>query len=225
MRPDRRRFLRVKADLGMECATISAGGSRGAPFAARTGDVSAGGAKLTASRPLVVGERLSVELAFDRPGLVLLCEAEVVRVEDDPHTGALRFHGVDEYIEQGIVRWVYAEDRRISDRRAQARIPARIRVVCRTSRAEAGQFAAPSLDISGDGVRILAKRVLQPGERLELELCFDDGMPPFCCPATVVWSGEAGSRTAHGLQFDALSPAQRRRLIDRCVDAEKRQRQ
>jgi len=97
--------------------------------------------------------------------------------------------------------------------------------LCRTSRAEPAEFAAPSLDISGDGVRILANRVLQPGERLELELRFDDGMPPFCCGGTVVWSGEAESRTAHGLRFDALAPAQRRRLIDRSVDAEKRQRQ
>lgn len=48
MQPDRRRFLRVEADLGMECATISAGGSRGEPFAARTSDVSAGGARVTA---------------------------------------------------------------------------------------------------------------------------------------------------------------------------------
>ncbi len=209
----------------MECATISAGGSRGEPFATRTSDVSAGGARVTASRPLVAGERLWVELAFDQPRLLLICEAEVVRMEDDPHTGALRFHEVDEHLEQRIVRWVYADDRRIFDRRAQARIPARIRVVCRTSRAEPAEFAAPSLDISGDGVRILANRVLQPGERLELELRFDDGMPPFCCGGTVVWSGEAESRTAHGLRFDALAPAQRRRLIDRSVDAEKRQRQ
>ena len=156
-----------------------------------------------------------MELAFDSPRLLLICEAEVVRVEDDPHTGALRFHEVDEHLEQRTRPVGVCGGQRIFDRRAQARIPARIRVVCRTSRAEHGEFAAPSLDISGDGVRILANRVLQPGERLE----------PFCCGATVVWSGEAESRTAHGLRFDPLAPAQRRRLIDRSVDAEKRQRQ
>jgi|1185.fasta_scaffold448941_1 c-di-GMP-binding flagellar brake protein YcgR len=222
MHPDRRRFLRVAAVLPGRCSRIAADGSRGDAFAVETDNVSAGGARLRPAQPVEPGELLWIELEFDRPRLLLFCEARVVWSRADPPAAGVGFVDVDRYVEQRIVRWVYAEDRRIFDRRAQARIPVRLKVICDTG---TERFAAPTLDVSGDGARIVTDRELRPGERLRLEISFPDREPPGTYEATVVWRGDDDARTAYGLRFEALSHASRRRLIERCVAAEAAQRQ
>lgn len=116
----------MEADLLAVCSPIDQSGERGAAVRMRTDDVSAGGAKLRAAETPRVGDRFWVELTFARPRFLVFVEAEVVRT-DASGAFAVRFDGLDEYVEQRVVRWVYAQDRRLFDRHANVRIPIPIR--------------------------------------------------------------------------------------------------
>lgn len=220
---DRRRFLRVEVALRATCSPILDDGSRGDPFPAETVNVSAGGALLRADRPFIPGRKLWLELAFERPRFLLFCEASVLRLGMDAREAAIAFTAVDEYVEQRIVRWVYAEDRRIFDRRSGVRIRVRLRVVCRRESGET--IAAPSLDMTGDGLRILSDSPLALGERVEVEIHFDDGVPSPTLAATVIWQGDEGDRRAYGLEYEGLNLPTARSVLERALAAEARQRQ
>ena len=224
--PDRRRFLRVEADLLAVCSPIDESGERGTPVRMRTDNVSAGGAKLRATDLPHVGQRFWVELTFARPRFLVFVEAMVVRT-DASGSFAVRFDGLDEYVEQRVVRWVYAEDRRLFDRHAQVRIPIRIRVVCRrlADGEVVEEFTAPSVDVSTDIVRIASERVVLVGTALQVELHLADDVPPFVVLAEVESAHpQDDERTVYTLRLAELGVAEEHRLVELALQIEREQR-
>jgi hypothetical protein len=218
--PDRRGFLRVETDLAALCTRLEADDAHGESFAARTLNVSAGGAKLSAAEPVATGERLWVELTFARPRFLVFAVSEVVRVERAAF--AVRFDELDQYVQQRVVRWVYAEDRRRFEQRAQARIPLRIRVVCRRldeTGAAVEELAAPSVDISGDGVRVLTDRLLPTGAAFEVELPLLDEGRSLVLRAVVAGAGppDRNDRRAYDLQFEDARLSEQRLVVERAL--------
>lgn len=225
--PERRQFLRVEADLGATCSAIDHQGHREAPFPARTVDISAGGALLASPEAVRRGDRLWLELTFARPRFLVFCEAEVVRHRDAGAFG-VQFLELDEYTQQRVVRWVYAEDRRLFDRHAQARIPITIRVICRRllEGVAVEEFAAPSLELSGDELMIVSERVVPTETTLEVELDLGEHEQPFSAKATVAAARpSADARTIYTLRLAELGVAEERRLVERAVRIEREQRQ
>jgi c-di-GMP-binding flagellar brake protein YcgR len=224
MTSERRAFLRVEADLTVICQRIDGAGQREQPVTGRTIDVSAGGLRLAERAALAPGDRLWLEVQFSQPHFLIFCQAEVVRVDEQGAAG-IRFDELETYTQQRVIRWVYSQDRRLFDRRSQARIPARLKAVVRRI-AEDGQaveeFAAPTIDVSLDGVRIATERLLDAGTQVEIEIEFGDSLPPFVQRARVAWGDEAGGRLTFGLEFADIHPAQQRQLVERTLAAEKR---
>jgi len=216
----------VEADLLAVCSPIDQSGERGAAVRMRTDDVSAGGAKLRAAETPRVGDRFWVELTFARPRFLVFVEAEVVRT-DASGAFAVRFDGLDEYVEQRVVRWVYAQDRRLFDRHANVRIPIRIRVVCRRlADGEAvEEFTAPSVDVSTDVVRIISERVVPVGTALQVELHLADDVPPFALLAEVESAHpQDDDRTVYTLRLAELGIAEEHRLVELALQIEREQR-
>ena len=223
MTSERRVFLRVEADLDVICSRIDASGEREPAMTGRTIDVSAGGIRLAAGLDLQIGERVWLEVRFREPHFLIFAESEVVRVDGNGAAG-IRFDELETYTQQRVVRWVYAQDRRLFDRRSQTRLPVRLRALVRRIDSHGHpveEFAAPTLDVSLDGVRIGTDRVLAVGTRVELEIAFPDEQPPFVQPAGVAWAGRGGDRLSYGLAFTDISPGQQRHLIERSLAAEK----
>src|SRR5690242_14319510 len=192
----------------------------------RTDNVSAGGAKLRGPATPRVGDRYWVELTFARPRFLVFVEAEVVRT-DASGLFAVHFDGLDEYVEQRVVRWVYAEDRRVFDRHAQVRIPIRIRVVCRrlADGEPVEEFTAPSVDVSTDTVRIVTERVVLVGTALQVELYLADDVPPFAVLAEVESAQpQDDERTVYTLRLGELGVAEEHRLVDLALQIEREQR-
>ena len=216
----------MEADLLAVCAPIEESGERGTPVRMRTDNVSAGGAKLRAAETPRVGDRFWVELTFARPRFLVFVEAQVVR------TGAsggfaVRFDGLDEYVEQRVVRWVCAQDRRLFDRHARVRIPIRTRVVCRRlADGEAvEEFTAPSVDVSTDVVRIVSERVVLVGTALQVELHLADDVAPFAVLAEVESAHpQDDERTVYTLRLGELGVAEERRLVEVALQIEREQR-
>jgi len=216
----------VEADLLAVCSPIDQSGERGTSVRMRTVDVSAGGAKLRAAETPRVGDRFWVELTFARPRFLVFVEAEVVRT-DASGAFAVRFDGLDEYVEQRVVRWVYAQDRRLFDRHANVRIPIRIRVVCRRlADGEAvEEFTAPSVDVSTDAVRIISERVVPAGTALQVELHLADDVPPFAVLAEVESAHpQNDDRTIYTLRLAELGVAEEHRLVELALQIEREQR-
>src|SRR5207249_148467 len=163
MTSERRAFLRVEADLPVLVARLDAAGDREPPTTGRSVDISAGGLRLAAGHGCRPGDRLWLEVQFRQPHFLVFADAEVVRIDDDGSAG-VRFDELETYTQQRVIRWVYAQDRRLFDRRAQTRFPLRIRALVQRI-APDGQaveaFAAPTLDISIDGIRIASERMLE----------------------------------------------------------------
>jgi hypothetical protein len=227
MEQERRAFLRVETDLTVWCAAIDATGARGRAVAATAVNLSAGGAKLAARMALdpapAVGLRYWLEVQFATPRFLVFTEADVVRI--DPDGFAVRFDDLEEYTLQRVVRWVYAQDRRLFERRAQARIQVRLRAVCRTVPAageQAQEFAAPTVDVSLDGVRIRSDQLLEPGTLVDLELDFGDRLDAFRGRAIVEPADGMGDRFEYQLRLEDAHPALRRLLIERALAAERR---
>jgi c-di-GMP-binding flagellar brake protein YcgR len=223
MTSERRSFLRVEASLTVICAYASEAGGP-PPRAARCVDISAGGLRLAAGHGYRTGDRLWLEGQFRQPHFLVFCEAEVLRIDADGSAG-VRFDELETYTQQRVVRWVYAQDRRLFDRRTQTRLPVRLKAVVRRI-APDGQvveeFAAPTVDVSLDGVRIETERVLDLDGRVEVSIDFDDSLESFHAPARVTSAGQAGDRLTFELTFADITPARRRRLIERTLAAEKR---
>ena len=120
MTSERRAFLRVEADLAVMVARLDAAGEREPPITVRSSDISAGGVRLVAGHGCRVGDRLWLEVQFSQPHFLVFADAEVVRIDEDGSAG-VRFDELETYTQQRVVRWVYAQDRRLFDRRAHAR--------------------------------------------------------------------------------------------------------
>jgi PilZ domain-containing protein len=226
MERERRAFLRVETDITVTCAELRPDGERGTPVRRTALNLSAGGVKLTAAasgQRLSPGSRQWLEIEFRNPRFLVFTEAEVVRVDEDGE--ALQFTPLEVYTEQRVVRWVYAQDRRLFERHVQARIPLRLRALCRRL-GPAGEpveeFAAATVDFALDGIRVRSDRVLPDGTAVDVEIDFQDGLPPFSSRATARPGEPEGDRREYVLDLDAAGPALRRSLIERALAAERR---
>ena len=173
------------------------------------------------------GRRLWLELRFESPRLLVFTEATVVRVDAD-RSFAVAFDELETYTQQRVVRWVYNQDRRLFERHAQARIPLRMRAARRRI-APGGEaveeFAAPTLDLSLEQVQIRSDRLLDPGTAIDLVLDFEDGQPPFRARSVVATAApdpRMPQRFDYRLQLEGAGPAERRRLLERALAAERR---
>jgi len=224
MTSERRAFLRVEADLTVICQRIDGAGRREQPVTGRTIDISAGGLRLAERAGLAPGDRVWLEVQFRQPHFLIFSQADVVRVDDQGMAG-IRFDELETYTQQRVIRWVYSQDRRLFDRRSQARIPMRLKAVVRRIGDDGHaveEFAAPTIDLSIDGVRITTERLLDVAAQVEIEIDFEDSLPAFVQRARVAWADQADGRLTFGLAFADIHPAQQRRLIERTLAAEKR---
>ena len=216
----------MEADLLAVCSPIDESGERGTPVRMRTDDVSAGGAKLP--RPRRRASETASGSSWPSPARGSWCSSRRrSSAPRHPAAFAVRFDGLDEYVEQRVVRWVYAQDRRLFDRHAKVRIPIRIRVVCRRlADGEAvEEFTAPSVDISTDVVRIVSERVVLVGTALQVELHLADDVAPFAVLAEVESAHpQDDERTVYTLRLGELGVAEERRLVERALQIEREQR-
>jgi len=225
MHTDRRAFLRVMADFPVAVTRLGADADP-ASFAGTTVNICAGGAKMVAPIPIAAGERLRLEVRFAKPPFLVFTDATVTRVEqsdDERYACALRFDDLDMYIEQRIVRWVFSEQRRVAERRAAVRVPVEAAAWCEP--VEGGnQFRARTIDIAGDGARIVTDRALVPGDRVHIQLDVDQPAYRVACVAEVVWANMVGEdRWAYGLRFHGLDRPTQRQIVDHALAADAEQ--
>jgi c-di-GMP-binding flagellar brake protein YcgR len=222
---ERRAFLRVETEVDVTASLLAEDGTRGEAFPGQTVDLSAGGMLLRTQTALRSGDVLWLELTVEQPRILVFTRATVVRIE--PTGYAVRFDELDEYVEQRMVRWVYGQDRRLADRQAQARIPVRVRAVITPQGFGQREFAAPTVDISADGIWIATDRVLQVGEDVDVAVELEPDGEPFEAPATVegIEVGVRGHRFGYWLQFQGLSFVRQRELVERAIGVEHDQKQ
>lgn len=216
---ERRAFLRVETEIDVTASLLAHDGTRGDAFPAQTADVSAGGLRLRTKTALRSGDSLWLEFTVEEPRILVFSRATIVRVE--PAAYGVRFDELDEYVQQRLVRWVYGQDRRLADRQAQARIPVRVRAVIRPGAAQ-WEFAAPTVDISADGIWIASDRALPLGSEVEVALELGQDGEPFTAPATVegVEEDVQGHRFGYWLQFQGLTFVRQRELVERAIGVE-----
>jgi PilZ domain-containing protein len=226
MERERRAFLRVETDIRVTCTELLPDGERGTPAVRTAANLSAGGVKLApgeAYPPLARGSRHWLEIEFRTPRFLVFTEAEVVRVDADGE--ALRFDPLEEYTQQRVIRWVYAQDRRLFERRAQARIPLQLRAVCRRVAPDGEpveEFTASTVDVALDGVRIRTDRLLPEGATVDVTIDFADELPPFAARTSAAAAEPRDERMHYLLQLVDAGPAMRRSLIERALAAERR---
>jgi hypothetical protein len=222
---ERRAFLRVETEVDVSASLLTEDGTRGEAFAGQTVDLSAGGMLLRTPTALRSGDVLWLELTVEQPRILVFTRATVVRVE--PAAYGVRFDELDEYVEQRMVRWVYGQDRRLADRQAQARIPVRVRAVITQHGLGQREFAAPTVDISADGIWIATDRALHMGEAVDVAVELEPDGEPFEAPATVegIEEGVQGHRFGYWLQFQGLSFVRQRELVERAIGVEHDQKQ
>jgi c-di-GMP-binding flagellar brake protein YcgR len=220
MHTDRRAFLRVMAEFPVGVTRLDADGNATGSFSGTTVNISAGGAKMVAPVEINAGERLRIEVRFATPPFLVFSDATVTRVDgpvDGGWTCALRFDDLDIYIEQRIVRWVFSEQRRVAERRAAVRVPVEVQVRCEPA-AGGEQFQARTIDLAGDGARIITGRELVPGDRIRIELEVDQPAYRVECVAEVVWADAVGDRRwAYGLRFHGLDRPTQRQIVDHAI--------
>src|SRR3954470_13295599 len=214
---DRRNFLRVTADFGVDVQRRSGG----APFAARTVNISAGGAKLGAEEPVELNQELRLEIRFEGPTWLVFVDATVVRIEkSEPRwVFAVQFHGLDRYIEQRIVRWGFAEDRRAAERRAAVRVPVNVLAWCRPA-GGGRRFRAGTIDLAADGARIITPAACEVGDRIAIE--FDVDQPAYHVEAVaeIVWRDQVfDGRWTYGMRFHQLNRATQRQIVEHALRA------
>ncbi len=222
MHTDRRAFLRVMAEFPVGVTRLDAD-AEPSSFAATTVNICAGGAKMIAPLAVIAGEHLRLEVRFSQPPFLVFSDATVTRVEeagDERSVCALRFDDLDMYIEQRIVRWVFSEQRRVAERRAAVRVPVEVPAWCEPA-AGGGQFRARTIDLAGDGARIVTDRALVPGDRVHIQLDVDQPAYRVACVAEVVWANMVGEgRWAYGLRFHGLDRPTQRQIVDHAIASE-----
>lgn len=217
MSNERRKFLRVAAQFAAQVRPRSGG----APFEARTVNVSAGGAKLVSDEPVGLRDELRLEIRFEGPTFLVFVDATVVRIErTHPRcVYAVQFHGLDRYIEQRIVRWVFTEDRRAVERRVAVRVPVYVLAWCRPA-GGGERFRAGTVDLAADGARILTPTECQVGDRIEIE--FDVDAPAYHVEALaeVVWKEQMpDGRFTYGMRFEQLDRLTQRQIVEHALHA------
>jgi c-di-GMP-binding flagellar brake protein YcgR len=215
---DRRAFLRVVAGFA---ASVTVGEDE--PFAAHTVNLSAGGALIEADRPVAPGTDVRLEFAVSSPRILVFTSARVVRAEAGDEGGvhrfAVRFVDLDRYVEQRLVRWVFAEDRRVAERRAAVRVPIHVLATCRES-ANGEAFRAGTIDVAADGARIVTDKAITTGERIRIEFSVDEPAYHVAAVAEVVWAQRmTDGRYAYGLRFENLDRATQRAIVDHALRA------
>ena len=217
---ERRAFLRVDIDVGVTASLLAEDGTRGEAFDGQTTDLSAGGLRMRTRTALRIGDVLWLELTVEQPRILVFSRATVVRVEQAAY--GIRFDELDEYVQQRLVRWVYGEDRRLADRQAQARIPVRVRAVISPASGRPGEFAAPTVDISADGIWIASDEAMSVGAVVEVALELEPGGDPFEAEATVeaIEDGVQGHRFGYWLEFQGLTFVRQRELVERAIGVE-----
>jgi len=216
MQTDRRKFLRVSADFAVEVQPRTGG----APFGARTVNISAGGAKMVSDTHIIAGEELRLEIRFERPTFLVFADAKVVRVErSDPRwVFAVEFHDLDRYIEQRIVRWVFSEDRRVAERRAAVRVPVNVLAWCRPEGGE--RFRAGTVDIAADGARIVTPAVCEVGDRIEIQFDVDEPAYHVAALAEIVWREPVqDGRWTYGMRFEQVDRLTQRQIVEHALRA------
>jgi len=225
MHTDRRSFLRVMAEFPVGVMRLDAGENQEPTFSGTTVNICAGGAKMIAPADVSAGERLRLEVRFAQPPFLVFTDATVTRVEAAQGGRvecALRFDDLDIYIEQRIVRWVFSEQRRVAERRAAVRVPVEVPAWCESA-AGGDQFKARTIDLAGDGARIVTDRALVPGDRVHIQLDVDEPAYRVACVAEVVWANMVGDeRWAYGLRFDGLDRPTQRQIVDHAIASEQR---
>jgi c-di-GMP-binding flagellar brake protein YcgR len=225
MHTDRRAFLRVMAEFPVGVTRLDAKEGQDAAFSGTTVNICAGGAKMIAPADVIAGERLRIEVRFAQPPFLVFTDATVTRVEtaaDGRAECALRFDDLDIYIEQRIVRWVFSEQRRVAERRAAVRVPVEVPARCEPA-AGGEQFKARTIDLAGDGARIVTDRALVPGDRVHIQLDVDEPAYRVACLAEVVWANMVGDdRWAYGLRFHGLDRPTQRQIVDHALASEQR---
>jgi c-di-GMP-binding flagellar brake protein YcgR len=214
---DRRKFLRVSAQFGVEVQPRSGG----APFSGRTVNLSAGGAKMFAEEAVALNEELRLEIRFESPTFLVFVDATVVRIEGSQPRWvfAVQFHGLDRYIEQRIVRWVFAEDRRAAERRAAVRVPVNVLAWCRPAGA-GDRFRAGTIDLAADGARILTPRRGTVGETIEIEFDVDEPAYHVEALAEIVWVEQMpDGRWTYGMRFEQLDRSMQRQIVEHALHA------
>jgi c-di-GMP-binding flagellar brake protein YcgR len=214
---NRRKFLRVSADFAVEAQPRSGG----PPFTAGTANISAGGAKLIAEMPVALRDELRLEIRFEGPTFLVFVDATVVRIEKShpPWVFAVQFHDLDRYIEQRIVRWVFAEDRRAAERRAAVRVPVYVLAWCRPA-GGGERFRAGTVDIAADGARIITPRPGTVGERIEIEFDVDEPAYHVEALAEIVWVDRVpDGRWTYGMRFQQLDRVIQRQIVEHALRA------
>jgi hypothetical protein len=118
------------------------------------------------------------------------------------------------------VRWVFSEQRRVAERRAAIRVPLEVPALCEPA-SGGGQFRARTVDLAGDGARIVTDRVLVRGDRVHIQLDVDEPAYRVACIAEVVWADLVGERLwAYGLRFHGLDRPTQRRIVDHAIASE-----
>jgi PilZ domain len=200
-------------------------GGAGPRFDGSTVDVSAGGIKMLTPALVEEGEAVQLEVRYAPPPILVFVEATVVRVDGpapEAYACALRFDGLDRYVEQRLVRWVYAEQRRAAERHTSARVPLQLVVTCRALGRDGpilgGPFRAGMLDIAGDGMRVLTDRMLGRSQRLRLDLELGDPPSPLTLHGTIAGEQSADDgRRAYHVVFDGLEPHTQRAIVERAA--------
>jgi hypothetical protein len=222
---ERRAFLRVPAELPVVWSRAEDDGEPGPRFDGSTMDVSAGGIKMLTPAPVEEGELVRLEVRYAPPPILVFVDARVVRVEGpgpEAYTCALRFDGLDRYVEQRLVRWVHAEQRRAAERHASARVPLQLVVTCRALGRDGpilgGSFRAGMLDIAGDGMRLLTDRTLTGGQRLRPDLELGDPPSPLTLHGSIAGERSADDgRRAYDVVFDGVEPHTQRAIAERAA--------
>jgi c-di-GMP-binding flagellar brake protein YcgR len=217
MQTDRRKFLRVSAQFAVEVQSRSGG----APFEGHTVNMSAGGAKMVSDAPVALREELRLEIRFQEPRFLVFVDATVVRVDPahPPWVYAVEFHGLDRYIEQRIVRWVFAEDRKAAERRAAVRVPVYVLAWCRR-KGGGERFRAGTVDIAADGARIITPTACAVGDRIEIEFDVDEPAYHVEAVAEIIWKQRVNDgRWRYGMQFETVDRATQRLIVDHALRA------
>lgn len=217
MYDDRRKFLRVLAHFGVDVQPRSGA----APFTARTVNISAGGAKMIAEELVALREDLRLEIRFEGPTFLVFVDATVVRIEKSQPRWvfAVQFDDLDRYIEQRIVRWVFAEDRRAAERRAAVRVPVNVLAWCRPA-GGGDRFRAGTIDLAADGARILTPRRATVGEKIEIEFDVDEPAYHVEAFAEIVWVDQmTDGRWTYGMRFEQVDRATQRQIVEHALRA------
>ena len=218
---DGRAFLRVMAEFPVGVTRLDAGYGEDAAFAATTVNICAGGAKMVARSRVTAGERLRLEVRFAQPPFLVFTTR--------PSRRWTKWAALAVRVRAAVRRPGHvhrAADRAVDLSRSSATSPiGALPSGCRwrsTRRVRAGGAAAAvgarTLDLAGDGARIVTDRALVPGDHVHIQLDVDEPAYRVACVAEVVWANLVGGRPVGlGLRFLGLDRPTQRQIVDHAI--------